>query len=162
MTMALKEYTENLANAAAERERVRTELSVAARIQEDMLPNLFPAFPEHKEFAIYATMDAAMNVGGDFYDFYLLDEKHLVITIADVSGKGVPAALFMAKSQSVLKNSILRGKTQDNLAAAIENANQQLCRNNDASMFVTALVGILDMQSGHFTYVSGGHCPPPL
>ena len=162
MTMALKEYTENLANAAAERERVRTELSVAARIQEDMLPNLFPAFPEHKEFAIYATMDAAMNVGGDFYDFYLLDENHLVITIADVSGKGVPAALFMAKSQSVLKNSILREKMQDRLSAAIENANRQLCRNNDSAMFVTALVGILDMQSGHFTYVSGGHCPPLL
>ena len=162
MTMALKDYMKNLASAAAERERALTELAVAARIQEDMLPNLFPAFPERKEFAIYATMDAAMNVGGDFYDFYLLDENHLVITIADVSGKGVPAALFMAKSQSVLKNSILRGKTQDDLAAAIENANQQLCRNNDAAMFVTAFVGILDIQSGRFTYVSGGHCPPLL
>ncbi|WP_303842252.1 PP2C family protein-serine/threonine phosphatase [Selenomonas ruminantium] len=107
-------------------------------------------------------MDAAMNVGGDFYDFYLLDEGHLVVTIADVSGKGVPAALFMAKSQSVLKNCVLREKNQDNLAAAVERANQQLCRNNDTAMFVTVFIGVLDIQNGHFTYVNGGHCPPLL
>ena len=162
MTLALKEYMKNLANAAAEQEHTRTELEVAARIQEDMLPNIFPAFPERKEFSIYATMDAAMNVGGDFYDFYLLDEGHLVVTIADVSGKGVPAALFMAKSQSVLKNCVLREKNQDNLAAAVERANQQLCRNNDTAMFVTVFIGVLDIQNGHFTYVNGGHCPPLL
>ncbi|MBR3456577.1 MAG: HAMP domain-containing protein, partial [Selenomonadaceae bacterium] len=135
MTEKLKQYVQNMARAAAEKEHARTELEVAARIQLDMLPDGRGPFPERKEFDIRASMDPARDVGGDFYDFYLPDEGRLVITIADVSGKGVPAALFMAKSQSVLKNCVIKAKSSE-LALALEEANRQLCRNNEAAMFV--------------------------
>lgn len=160
MTDELKRYIQNLAQAAAKEERNRTELEVAAKIQSDMLPCAENAFPDRNEFDIYASMNAAKNVGGDFYDFYMLDDDHLVITIADVSGKGVPAALFMAMSQTILKNCIMMAREPENLAAALESANERLCQNNDAAMFVTVFVGILDLHSGHFVYVDGGHCPP--
>lgn len=110
---------------------------------------------------LYASMDPAKDVGGDFYDFYLLDEGRLVITIADVSGKGVPAALFMAKSQSVLKNCVMKAKGSE-LALAMGEANRQLCRNNEAAMFVTVFLGMLDLSTGRLDYVNGGHCPPIL
>ena len=162
MTEELKKYMQNLARAAAEREHARTELEVAAQIQSDMLPSDFPAFPERKEFDLFALMHPAKDVGGDFYDFYLLDENHLVITIADVSGKGIPAALFMGMSQIVLKDCVRMAKEQGNLAAALENANRRLCENNDAAMFVTVFLGMLELSSGHFVYADGGHCPPLL
>ncbi len=161
MTEELKQYIQNMAQVAAEKERARTELEVAARIQLDMLPDGHEPFPERKEFDIYASMDPARDVGGDFYDFYLPDEGHLVITIADVSGKGVPAALFMAKSQSVLKNCVMKAKDND-LALALAEANRQLCRNNEAAMFVTVFLGMLDLATGRLDYVNGGHCPPLL
>ena len=160
MTDELKEYTKNLAQAAAKEERNRTELEVAAKIQSDMLPCAENAFPDRNEFDIYASMNAAKDVGGDFYDFYMLDDDHLVVTIADVSGKGVPAALFMAMSQTILKNCVMMTKEPENLAAALESANERLCQNNDAAMFVTVFVGILDLSNGHFVYADGGHCPP--
>ena len=160
MTDELKEYTQNLAKAAAKEERNRTELEVAAKIQSDMLPRAQNAFPNRNEFNIYASMKAAKDVGGDFYDFYLLDDDHLVITIADVSGKGVPAALFMAMSQTILKNCVMMSKDPNNLSAAMANANKQLCQNNEAAMFVTVFIGILNIQTGEFVYVDGGHCPP--
>lgn len=160
MTDELKEYTHNLAKAAAKEERNRTELEVAAKIQSDMLPRAINAFPNRNEFNIYASMNAAKDVGGDFYDFYMFDNDHLVITIADVSGKGVPAALFMAMSQTILKNCVMMSKDPNNLSAALENANEQLCQNNDAAMFVTVFLGIVNLQNGHFVYVDGGHCPP--
>ena len=160
MTDELKEYTKNLAQAAAEKERTRTELEVAAKIQSDMLPCAENAFLDKNEFEIFALMNAAKDVGGDFYDFYLLDENHLVVTIADVSDKGIPAALFMAMSQTVIKNCVMMSKKPENLAAALENANERLCQNNDMAMFVTVFVGILDLKSGNFVYVDGGHCPP--
>ena len=159
MTEELKEYTRNLAKATAEQERARTELDVAAQIQVDMLPS---DFPKRKEFDIFARMQPAKNVGGDFYDFYLLDENRLAITIADVSGKGIPAALFMARSQIVLKDCVRMAKEQGNLAAAMENANRRLCENNESSMFVTVFLGILELSTGHFVYANGGHCPPLL
>ncbi len=161
MTEELKRYIQNMAQAAAEKERARTEMEVAARIQLDMLPDGHEPFPERKEFDIYASMDPARDVGGDFYDFYLPDEGHLVITIADVSGKGVPAALFMAKSQSVLKNCVMKAKGNE-LALALAEANRQLCRNNEAAMFVTVFLGMLDLATGRLDYVNGGHCPPLL
>lgn len=159
MTDELKEYTKNLAQATAEKEHARPELEVAAKIQNDMLPT---DFPERKEFGIYALMHPAKDVGGDFYDFYLLDEDHLVITVADVSGKGVPAAIFMAMSQTILKNCVLMAKEPENLAAALEHANHQLCQNNGAAMFVTVCLGVLNLRSGHFVYADAGHCPPLL
>ena len=162
MTDELKKYTENMAKAAAEKERSRTELKVAAKIQTDMLPRNFADFDCQPEFDIYALMEPAKNVGGDFYDFYMLQGRYLVITVADVSGKGVPAALFMAKSQSVLKNCVLRINNPEDMAGVLTEANKELCSNNDAAMFVTVFIGALDLQTGHFTYASGGHCPPVL
>ncbi|MCR5347333.1 MAG: SpoIIE family protein phosphatase [Fretibacterium sp.] len=153
----LKKYTDNLAAAAAKEEHVRTELAVAARIQEDMLPRVFP---RRKEFGLYAMMEAAKDIGGDFYDFYMPDADHLVVTIADVSGKGIPAALFMAKAQSILKNSVLAAGASGDLAHVLSRANRELCASNEAAMFVTVFTGILDLRSGRFDYADGGHCPP--
>ncbi|WP_051608610.1 SpoIIE family protein phosphatase [Selenomonas sp. FC4001] len=162
MSDDLKLYTENLAQVAAEKERSRTELEVAAQIQQDMLPGTRQPFPERQEFSIYALMQPARDVGGDFYDFYIVQDNYLVVTIADVSGKGVPAALFMAKCQSVLKSCIMGAKSPENLGAILEKANRELCQNNEAAMFVTVLVGVLDLRNGHFTYAHCGHCPPLL
>ncbi len=162
MAEDLKAYTENLARAAAEKERAQAEMEVAARIQSDMVPGVFPAFPERKEFDIYAMMEPAKDVGGDFYDFYLRDEDLLAFAIADVSGKGIPAALFMAKSQSILKQCLLTAKDSGQLASVLEHANEQLCRNNDSAMFVTVFLGVLDLRTGHLVYADGGHCPPLL
>ncbi len=162
MTDSLKEHTRQLEQVAAEKEHARTELEVAAKIQMGMLPGTFPAFPERKDFGIYALMHPAKDVGGDFYDFYLLDENHLVVTVADVSGKGIPAALFMAMSKTILRNCVMMAKQQEDLAAVLENANHQLCQNNESAMFVTVLLGVLDLRTGRFVYADAGHCPPLL
>ena len=160
MSANLRNYMENLTKVTADKERIATELNVATNIQTSMLPGIFPPFPEREEFDIYATMHAAKEVGGDFYDFYMLDDHHLVITIADVSGKGVPAALFMVIAKTVMKNFVLMMKDSDDFAAAIKCTNMQLCENNDQMMFVTAFIGVLDLQTGTFTYVNAGHNPP--
>lgn len=160
MTDELQNYMKNLKKITAERERAATELSVATDIQESMLPNEFPPFPDKKEFDIYATMHAAKHVGGDFYDFYLVDESHVVITIADVSGKGVPAALFMVIAKTILKNFAMTITGEDDMAALAICANERLCQNNDAMMFVTAFIGMLDIRTGRFVYVNAGHNPP--
>ncbi len=162
MTEELEDYTKNLAAAAEAQGHAQAELEVAAKIQEDMLPRTFPAFPDRKEFDIYAFMEAAKDIGGDFYDFYLADQDHLVVTIADVSGKGIPAALFMAKSQSVLKNCVLEAEDCEEVASILRSANRKLCANNDAAMFVTVFLGVLDLPSGRFTYGDAGHCTPLL
>ncbi len=160
MTDELKTYMNNLTKITAEKERIATELDVAKNIQISMLPREFPAFPDHKEFDIHASMNAAKEVGGDFYDFYLLDENHLVVTIADVSGKGIPAALFMMISKTILKNFSMTMINPDDFAAVMTLTNNQLCQNNDAMMFVTVFMGMLDLQTGEFTFVNGGHNPP--
>lgn len=160
MTDELQSYMKNLTRITAEKERIATELNVATNIQESMLPNIFPPFPERSDFDIYATMRAAKEVGGDFYDFYMLDENHVVITIADVSGKGVPAALFMVISKTILKNFALTMTGENDLSAVVACTNDQLCQNNDAMMFVTAFVGMLDVTTGRFVYVNAGHNPP--
>ena len=160
MTDELKTYMSDLTKITAEKERIATELDVAKNIQTSMLPNIFPPFPDKQEFDIFATMNAAKEVGGDFYDFYLVDEKHLVITIADVSGKGVPAALFMMMSKTILKNYTTMMNNPDDFAAVMALSNNQLCQNNDAMMFVTVFMGMLDLQTGEFTFVNGGHNPP--
>ncbi len=160
MTNELKTYTENLKAVTAEKERVATELDVATEIQSGMLPHDFDF--DRSDFEIYATMNAAKEVGGDFYDFYLLDDDRLMITIADVSGKGIAAALFMVISKTILKNFAMTLKSADDLGAMVACANQQLCQNNDAMMFATAFVGLLDLKTGKFTYVNGGHNPPMI
>ena len=160
MTDELQSQMKDLAQVTAEKERISTELSVATNIQESMLPRIFPPFPEKKEFDIYASMHPAKEVGGDFYDFYMLDENHVMITIADVSGKGVPAALFMVIAKTILKNFALTLGGSNDLAPLVSCTNDQLCQNNDAMMFVTAFVGLLNTKTGHFTYVNAGHNPP--
>ena len=159
MTDKLKEYTKNLEQAAAEKEHARTELEMAARIQTDLLPR---PLPRRKEFDLCAAIYPAKDVGGDFYDFYLLDESRLVVAIADVSGKGFPAALFMAASMTVLRNCFLAERQTGNVAAILESANRQLCQNNESAMFVTVFLGILDLATGRLTYADGGHCRPFL
>ena len=158
MTDELKTYMDNLTKMTADKERIATELNVATNIQISMLPRNFNF--NRDDFEIYATMHAAKEVGGDFYDFYLLDENHLMITIADVSGKGVPAALFMANSKTILKNFAMTMTNPDDLSAVMKLANDQLCQGNDEMMFVTVFMGLLDLTTGRFIYVNGGHNPP--
>lgn len=139
------------------KESVSAELNVATHIQSSMLPCTFPAFPDRSEFDIYATMKPARKVGGDFYDFFLIDGDHFAVVIADVSGKGIPAALFMMTAKTLIKN-----QAQLNISPAnvFTSANEQLCENNEAGMFVTAFMGVLEISTGRFTYVNAGHNPP--
>jgi sigma-B regulation protein RsbU (phosphoserine phosphatase) len=157
MTEDLITYIENLTLVTAEKERIGAELDVATKIQASMLPCIFPAFPEYKEFDIFASMQPAKEVGGDFYDFFLIDEKTLALIIADVSGKGVPAALFMVIAKTLIKNNAQYGKSPKEV---FETVNNMLCENNDTGMFVTAFMGYLDIVSGRFTFVNAGHNPP--
>ena len=133
-----------------------TELQVATQIQLHMLPNTFPAFPDRSEFDIYATMDPAREVGGDFYDFFQPDPDHLVMALGDVSGKGVPAALFMMTSRTMLKDAALAGLDP---AQILDRVNGQLCENNQDCMFVTVWVGVLEISTGTLTWADAGHEP---
>ena len=152
-------YLRGFMAVTAEKERIGAELNVATQIQADMLPRIFPAFPERREFDIYATMDPAKEVGGDFYDFFLVDEDHLAVVIADVSGKGVPAALFMVIAKTLIKN---HAQNRDTPGAVFTQTNEQLCEGNDAGLFVTAWMGVLEISTGQFVYVNAGHNPPLL
>lgn len=147
-------YITNLREVTAEKERIGTELSLATRIQANMLPNIFPAFPDRPEFDVYATMTPAKEVGGDFYDFFLIDEDHLCILIADVSGKGVPAALFMMASKIILANNAMIGKSPSKI---LEDTNTAIYANNREDMFVTVWLGILEISTGKLTAANGGH-----
>lgn len=122
-----------------------------------MLPCIFPPFPDREEFDIYASMNPAKEVGGDFYDFFLTDDTHLAVVMADVSGKGVPAALFMVITKSLIKN---YAQLVEDPAEVFTRTNKQLCENNDEGMFVTAFMGILDLESGLFSFANAGHNPP--
>lgn len=159
MTKEIDDYLGRIENITAEKERIVTELSLATRIQADMLPNVFPAFPEHNEFDVYATMDPAREVGGDFYDFFLIDNDHLCLVIADVSGKGVPAALFMMASKIILSNNAMMGKSP---AKILEDTNNAICSNNREEMFVTVWLGILELSTGKLTAANAGHEYPAL
>ena len=156
MTDELKTQMTNLTKITAEKERIATELDVATRIQMSMLPKNF-SFDERVD--LFATMTPAKEVGGDLYDFYKLDDNHLFITIADVSGKGVPAALFMVAAITNLRNFAASLKNPDDLKIAIEKTNDRLCANNDGGLFVTAFNGVLDLTTGIFRYVNAGHNP---
>ncbi|MCL2096718.1 MAG: SpoIIE family protein phosphatase [Oscillospiraceae bacterium] len=157
MTDDLTEYIANLSRVTAEKERIGAELDVATKIQASMLPSIFPAFPEREEFDIYASMQPAKEVGGDFYDFFMINENTLAIVMADVSGKGVPAALFMVIAKTLIKNNAQYGQTPKEV---FETVNNLLCEGNDAGMFVTAVMGYLDISTGKFTFVNAGHNPP--
>lgn len=153
------ELTEKFEKQQAEASRIETELSMATRIQADMLPNIFPAFPERKEFDIFASMTPAKEVGGDFYDFFLIDHDHLGIVMADVSGKGVPAALFMMASKILVQNYATMYKDPK---AALEAANNQICQSNREEMFVTVWLGILDLSTGVLRASNAGHEYPAI
>lgn len=144
---------------AAEGRRIEADLATAKAIQESALPRTFPPFPDIDAFNIYASMNAAREVGGDFYDFFLIDDHTLGFLIADVSGKGIPASLFMMAAKSELANYMRSGM---DLAEAVHSANRDLCQGNDAGMFVTVWAATLDYNNGLLTYVNAGHNPPLL
>ena len=150
----LSVYEENLTRAIAEKERVGTELALATRIQAGMLPSIYPAFPERPEFDIYASMTPAKEVGGDFYDFFLVDDDHLCLVMADVSGKGIPAALFMMASKIILASNAKLGKSP---AQILADTNAAICSNNHEEMFVTVWLGILELSTGKLTAANAGH-----
>ena len=147
-------YIAELPAVTKENERISTELGLARKIQADMLPSIFPPFPDRKEFDIYAMMDPAKEVGGDFYDFFLIDEDHLGLVMADVSGKGIPAALFMMMSKILISNYGMMGSSP---AKVLEQANAAICQNNEEEMFVTAWFGVLEISTGKLTAASAGH-----
>ncbi len=153
------EYIGQVERVTAEKERIGTELALATRIQADMLPNIYPAFPERNDFDIYASMDPAKEVGGDFYDYFLVDDDHLCFTIADVSGKGVPAALFMMASRIILANQAQMGKSP---AQILTDTNAAICSNNREEMFVTVWLGILNLRTGKLVAANAGHEYPVL
>ena len=152
-------YIEENTRITAEKQRIDTELRLATGIQAGMLPDKFPAFPDRTDFDIYASMKPAKEVGGDFYDFFLIDENRLGIVMADVSGKGVPAALFMMHSKILLKSYTLMKQTPK---AALEEVNRQICESNPEEMFVTVWLGVLDLRTGVFTAANAGHEKPAV
>lgn len=157
MQKSIIDYMENLTCVTAEKERIGAELNVATQIQSSMLPCIFPAFPDRNEIDIYATMTPAKEVGGDFYDFFMVDDRHLAIVMADVSGKGVPAALFMVIGKTLIKDHTLPGR---NLGEVFTEVNNILCESNNNGMFITAFEGVLDLVTGEFRYVNAGHEKP--
>lgn len=159
MEEQIHDYVDRITNITAEKERMKTELSLAARIQADLLPGTFPAFPDRHEFDIYASMDPAKEVGGDFYDFFFVDEDHLCMLVADVSGKGIPAALFMMLSKTILTNIAMMQKSP---AEVLEKTNDAICFNNREEMFVTVWLGILELSTGKMTAANAGHEYPVL
>ena len=152
-------YIEDTTRYTAEKERMKAELNLGARIQSAMLPSVFPPFPDRTEFEIYASMDPAREVGGDFYDFFLIDDDHLCLVIADVSGKGIPAALFMMATRSIIKNAAHQRLTP---AEIMENANNAICTSNTEEMFITAWLGVLEISTGKLVATNAGHEYPML
>ncbi len=159
MEQELSSYVRRLTKVTAQTERINTELTIASGIQEALLPKTFPPFPDHHEFDLYASMIPAREIGGDFYDLYLIDDDHLALTIADVSGKGVPASLFMAISKTMLKDRTLLGGTP---ASVLKEVNQRLLEGNDSNMFCTVWLGILTLSTGELICANAGHENPAL
>ena len=159
MQTRIVENTEKLRTMTAEKERTKTQLNLAEQIQKGMLPSVFPPYPERTEFALYASMTPALDVGGDFYDFFMIDEDHLALVMADVSGKGVPGALFMMVSKTILKNSAMIGKSAGEILSV---TNDMICASNATEMFVTVWMGILEISSGRITAANAGHEYPAV
>lgn len=153
----VKDYITQLSSVTAEKERIGAELDVAKHIQASMLPCIFPAFPERSEIDVFATMEPAKEVGGDFYDFFMVDDRHLAIVMADVSGKGVPAALFMVIGKTLIKDHTTPGR---DLGKVFTEVNKLLCESNSEELFITAFEGVLDLVTGEFVYVNAGHEMP--
>lgn len=159
MEKDLSGYEDRIMKISAEKERISAELHMAMLIQKAALPSLFPPFPDRTEFDIYASMDPAREVGGDFYDFFMTDSDHLGLVIADVSGKGIPAALFMMVSKVIIQSCAMLGK---NAAEVLDKTNEALCSNNKVEMFVTVWIGILEISTGKLSASNAGHEYPAL
>ena len=161
MALSLKDYIKNLTAVTAEKERIGAELNVATQIQADMLPRIFPPFPERHDMDIFATMQPAKEVGGDFYDFFLIDDSHLALVMADVSGKGVPAALFMVIAKTLIKNRT-QMSTNYSPSEILYDVNNTLCEGNEAELFVTVWLGIIDLNTGKGLAANAGHEHPAI
>ncbi|HXV20180.1 MAG TPA: SpoIIE family protein phosphatase [Desulfuromonadales bacterium] len=159
MKKALKEYIGDLERTTAAKERIESELRIARTIQMSFLPRSFPPFPQREEIDLYAALEPAREVGGDFYDFFLLGEDRLFVAIGDVSDKGIAAALFMAVTKTLLKGIAAKEMEPTEL---LQRVNLELCQENDALMFATVFCGVLDLQTGVFCYTNAGHNPPLL
>ena len=159
LSVRTKNYIDQITTITAEKERIGAELDVATKIQADMLPRVFPPYPERPEFDIYASMTPAKEVGGDFYDFFLIDDDHIALVIADVSGKGVPAALFMVVAKTLIKNRTMLGGTP---AEILFDVNNQLCENNESEFFVTVWLAIINIKTGEGMASNAGHEHPAL
>lgn len=157
MMEEMDHYIEDLSRITAEKQRIGAELDIATRIQASMLPTIFPAFPERDEFDIYATMNPAKEVGGDFYDFFMIDEDNLAIVVADVSGKGVPAALFMVIGKTLIKD---HTEPDKDLGEVFSEINNLLCESNSEELFITAFEAVLNLKTGELRYVNAGHEMP--
>ena len=159
LTERMKSYISDIQSVTAEKERIGTELSLAAHIQSDMLPSTFPAFPDRQDFDVFASMDPARAVGGDFYDFFLIDDDHLALVIGDVSGKGIPAALYMMSTSILITDRTNMGGTPGEILSYV---NSKLCTQNKSDMFVTVWLGILELSTGRLTAANAGHEYPAV
>ncbi len=159
LTNRTKSYINEITHITAEKERISAELNIATQIQADMLPRIFPPFPERSEFDLYASMKPAKEVGGDFYDFFMTDDNHLAMVMADVSGKGVPAALFMVIAKTLIKNRAMMGGTPLEI---LTHVNNELCKGNESELFVTVWLAILEISTGKGIASNAGHEHPIL
>ncbi len=157
MSVDMNKYIADLTHTTAEKERLSAELDVATQIQANMLPRIFPPYENHQELELFASMDPAKEVGGDFYDFFMIDNDHFAVVVGDVSGKGVPAALFMVVAKTLLKNV---GLHAEGPAKVFEQVNNQLCEGNDAGLFVTCWMGVLTLSTGELRFANAGHTSP--
>jgi sigma-B regulation protein RsbU (phosphoserine phosphatase) len=159
MDHALRENIHDLMETTAAKERIQSELTIARDIQIGLLPKIFPPFPDRGEMDLHAVLVSAKEVGGDLFDFFFLDDRRLVFAVGDVADKGVPAALFMAITKTLIK--VAAEKTPDP-AAILERVNDDLSVDNPNAMFVTLFIGILDVETGELSYANGGHNKPVL
>jgi len=159
MQQSLREFIADLKRTTIQKERIESELRIAHDIQMGILPKIFPPFPDHKEFDIFAILEPAREVGGDLYDFFFIDEHRFCFLIGDVSGKGVPAAFLMAVTKTLLKVVAERGVEP---GAILEKVNNDLAEDNESCMFVTLFLAILDIRNGEVSYGNAGHNPPVL
>jgi sigma-B regulation protein RsbU (phosphoserine phosphatase) len=159
MEQELRKSIKNLTETTAAKERIESELKIARAIQMSMVPKIFPPFPDRPEFDLYAIIEPAKEVGGDFYDFFFIDDDHLYFVIGDVSDKGVPASLFMAVTRTLIRSQTSKEMFPDEV---LRRVNRELCGDNDANMFVTVFCGVLHTRTGKVWYSNGGHNSPYL
>lgn len=155
----LTDYIENLKIETATREAIESEIKVARGIQEALIPSVFPPFQDKCEFDLFASLTPAKEVSGDFYDFFMMNDKTVALVIADVSGKGLPAAIFMAVTRTLIRNLCMNSGENESPSAIMKKANQYLCADNDACMFVTTFIAYYNLETGKFTYSNAGHNP---